>query len=308
MCQICGIEFIEIKWCHGYWSLQNRTAQNSLAAWDQRKFQHLWKQVLCYPQPVQLQSHSLHLYDQQVPQTKESQAVGSLQEAIMVTTWCPETLWCNWWPLPLLSTVHQITHQITVSQMETVGQMCSSHLCLLAVLQQFNKEQWTQVKCTHHHLSPWWLQVLCQLDPLVRWNHKIVTFVIGYDATDSSYSRSEGFTQNSFFLLLTCPPKVITKTLHPTLPASVRWVGALKSPLRCLYVWQEGNLFWSVSIQGSRVWKVFCKGEVHSFTLGFRMQASYFALSAFTVFVGLVHEIGSTLLTSFFLSCDEHPT
>ncbi len=53
---------------------------------------------------------------------------------------------------------------------------------------------------------------------------------------------------------------------------------------------------------------MFCKGEVHSFTLGFRMQASYFALSAFTVFVGLVHEIGSTLLTSFFLSCDEHPT
>lgn len=91
----------------------------------------------------------------------------------------------------------------------------------------------------------------------------MITFVIGYDATNSSYSRSEGFTQNSFFLLLTCPPNAITKTLHPTVPASVRWVGALKSPLRCLYVWQEGNLFWSVSVQGSRVWNVFCKGVKH---------------------------------------------
>jgi hypothetical protein len=59
----------------------------------------------------------------------------------------------------------------------------------------------------------------------------MITFVIGYDVTNSSYSRSEGFTQNSFFLLLTCPPKVITKTLHPTVPASARWVGALKSPI-----------------------------------------------------------------------------
>jgi hypothetical protein len=106
----------------------------------------------------------------------------------------------------------------------------------------------------------------------------MITFVIGYDATNSSYSRSEGFTQNSFFLLLTCPPKAITKTLHPTVPASVRWVGALKSPLRCLYVWQEGNLFWSVSVQGSRVWNVFCKGEVHLllFVLGCKFLILHF--------------------------------